>query len=149
MIDDSPFTRRRLLVAGGGAAAAASIPGVLFPQPAGARTGARWLARRTFASRIGQTFKMRVDRYATTGLELVSVTGDDRSYDLVFRPTSDVVRPQATRQLWHPELGRTQLFVVPLQAPQEPLLYVVSINRQPVAPGSPAPPKATRRRAET
>lgn len=127
MIDDRPITRRNLIAFGGGALAAASVPGLAMPGRAAAATN--WLARSTYASRIGEAFYMRVAGGGKVGMRLVRVTGDDKRFDLVFAPATSVAHEQATREISHPQLGSTLLFVVPFKTPRTTLRFIVSVNR--------------------
>lgn len=126
-LDGHGVTRRRLLAIGGSAAAAASLPGFLLPARAAA--AASWLDRSTYETRIGEIFTMRLESGARFTLRLEAVTGKGRSFDLVFKPTSAVEHAQATRQVSHDALGRTELFLVPFKTPKTTLRYIASINR--------------------
>lgn len=127
MIEDKPLTRRSLIAYGGSALAAASVPSIVMPGRAAAATD--FLAYSTYSNRVGEAFYMRVAGGGKVGMRLLSVTGDDKCFDLLFTPSSSVIHEQATREVSHPALGTTQLFVVPFKTPRTTLRYVVSVNR--------------------
>jgi hypothetical protein len=88
--------------------------------------GPVWLSFEQFSGRVGQTFQVGAGGGPTISAELVEATegaeaggpGPDgrarQQFALVFRGPVEPVLPQATYAVEHDELGRLEIFLVPI-----------------------------------
>ena len=88
--------------------------------------GPVWVSFDQFSGRVGQTFHMGADGGPSISAELVEATegaeaggtGPDgqsrKQFALVFRGPLEPVLPQATYAVEHDELGRLEIFLVPI-----------------------------------
>jgi hypothetical protein len=85
-----------------------------------------WMSFEQFSGRVGQTFRIGAADGPTIAAELVEATegaeaggtGPDgrprQQFALVFRGPPEPVLPQATYAVDHDELGRLEIFLVPI-----------------------------------
>jgi Domain of unknown function (DUF6916) len=88
--------------------------------------GPVWVSFDQFSGRVGQTFQIGTDGGPSISAELVEATegaeaggtGPDgqarQQFALVFRGPAEPVLPQATYAVEHDELGRLEIFLVPI-----------------------------------
>jgi hypothetical protein len=88
--------------------------------------GPLWLTDDQFSGRVGQTFEMCAVDGVRIQAELVEATESAepggpgpggqqrRQFALVFRGPLEPVLPQATHAVEHDELGRMEIFLVPI-----------------------------------
>lgn len=97
-----------------------------------------WLTYEHFAERLGERFEMSGGEGPGTTVELVEATrlgelggrGPEgqvrRQFALVFRAPAGPVASQAIYSLTHVELGELDLFLVPIAADRDGVLYQAS-----------------------
>jgi hypothetical protein len=88
--------------------------------------GPVWVSFDQFSGRVGQTFRIGADGVPGISAELVEATegaeaggtGPDgqarQQFALVFRGPLEPALPQATYAVEHDELGRLEIFLVPI-----------------------------------
>jgi hypothetical protein len=116
------LTRRRLLQLGGAAGLAATLPLPI----SSAHAGTSWLRRSSYAGRTGEAFKARLPDGRSLTLRLLKVSdlegataagaklaGREDAFCVTFRGAGSLQLAQGTYGISHPQLGRTQLFLVP------------------------------------
>ena len=85
----------------------------------------------TFAGHLNSTFRVRHE--PTTELEFVEVVdgsaGDHINFSLVFRGPLQPLLPQRIYQVEHDQLGRFDLFIVPIRRDTHGLYYEAVFNR--------------------
>jgi hypothetical protein len=85
----------------------------------------------SFASRVGELFRVAIDDANTLTMRLIEVTpagtptrGRRRTpFSLVFRSPPDAPLPQRIYRLRHDELGALDLFLVPIGPDDDGMLY--------------------------
>jgi uncharacterized protein DUF6916 len=127
------FTRRSLLRAG---AIAVTLVGLRPPASASAAAAPGHLLRSSYAGREGQRFLV-----GSVELRLVSVTdlagasadrslrGSEDAFALTFSDPLDAALEAGTHTVRHPDLGRFELFVAPVERPRSDRRYEAVVDR--------------------
>ncbi|MBE7559189.1 hypothetical protein HS125_09695 [bacterium] len=82
----------------------------------------------TFRPCIGQVFSVAASPSRQLSLTLVSCTGAQRPFSLIFRGPLEHPLPQKTHPFSHPALGAFDLFIVPVGRDEAGFLYEAVFN---------------------
>ena len=93
------------------------------------------IARDTFAGQVGSAFRVVGGPFDSVELRLVELTDGKATpgyelFSLFFQGPTQPRLEQATYTLSHPALGTNPVFLVPVAAPPEGILYEALFNRR-------------------
>ena len=92
------------------------------------------LTQETFSAQANTKFQVLVDENTTVELELVEVSElklypQQEEFAIEFRGPSDMFLPQGVRDFAHEQMGKFELFIVPIRQDEQGYYYEAVFNR--------------------